>query len=392
MRSVRICLVALALVSLAACGGEKRPKSAVVPAVPDAQNLPGSSDVKSQVKSVTVGAVLPLTGAYASYGDRVREGLKAGIEEIGASPLHVRIDLQIRDGAGDAEKTNAAYKELVDAGAIVFVGAVAPESTAALAEATAGDGIALVSPVCTAAGLETRSAGLVRLAFAETMEARILARYAYEELNLQLVAMYEDATPEGRALAGLFVKAFEKLGGKVLWRESYIPGTGDYRQRLRAAKTCNPQALFITGVAPELLEICRQAREVGLTQPILGGRTWDQPHPSADIDNVHYASQWAPGAGGPKAEPLSKLLAAESSSPDSYNALGFDAMLLIGHAIETAESPDAIAVAKALAAAVDVPAATGTLASSAGAAKPMFIVSITSGKKALAKDYSTRVP
>ena len=385
MKSVRIVLAAWVIACLVACGGEKEPK--VAPAIPEAQNLPG----KPGGKGVKVGVVLPLTGAYKVYAEEVRDGIEAALEDLGATPMRERIKLDVRDCAGDAQQAKQAYKDLVGAGAVAVIGAVDPASTIALAEASAAEAAAVVSPVCTAAGIESRSANFVRLAITENLEAAAMARHAREQLKVQLVAIYEDATAEGQSLGRNFAKEFERQGGKVVWRETYIPEAGDYRFRLRAAKTRKPQALFVTGLMPELAEICRQAREIGLTQPILGGVTWDQPTPAADLDHIYYVSQYAPGLGGPKAAALSNILVGKRKTANEYNALAFDAMLLVAHAVDTAEKLDAASVAKALAASKDVPGATGMLAA-VEANKPFYIISVANGKKSVAKNLSLQTP
>ena len=70
---------------------------------------------------------------------------------------------------------------------------------------------------------------------------------------------------------------FKQLGGKIVAEQSYSQGDSDFRAQLTAIKAANPEAIFVPGYYTEVGTIARQARELGITVPLLGGDGWDSP-------------------------------------------------------------------------------------------------------------------
>ncbi len=75
-------------------------------------------------------------------------------------------------------------------------------------------------------------------------------------------------------LTDSFVKNFNALGGQALDPVSYSSGDADFKAILTQVRSQKPDAIFVTGYYPEAAIIVRQARELGMTMPILGGDGW----------------------------------------------------------------------------------------------------------------------
>ncbi len=57
----------------------------------------------------------------------------------------------------------------------------------------------------------------------------------------------------------------------------YSQGDTDFRAQLTAIKAAKPEAIFVPGYYTEVGTIAHQARELGITVPLLGGDGWDSP-------------------------------------------------------------------------------------------------------------------
>jgi branched-chain amino acid transport system substrate-binding protein len=68
---------------------------------------------------------------------------------------------------------------------------------------------------------------------------------------------------------------FIKMGGQIVDNQSYQSGDVDFKAQLTNIKAAKPQALYVPGYYTDVGLIARQAREVGLTVPLLGGDGWD---------------------------------------------------------------------------------------------------------------------
>src|SRR5437764_12156611 len=70
-------------------------------------------------------------------------------------------------------------------------------------------------------------------------------------------------------------KELTTLGGKIVAEQSYSGGDSDFRPQLTATKGSNPQVLFIPGFYTEVGQLAIQARDLGITIPMVGGDGWD---------------------------------------------------------------------------------------------------------------------
>src|SRR5437016_10342846 len=70
------------------------------------------------------------------------------------------------------------------------------------------------------------------------------------------------------------MKHFTALGGQELDPVSYSTGDSDFKAVLTQVRSQKPDAVFATGYYPEAAIIARQARELGMKMPLLGGDGW----------------------------------------------------------------------------------------------------------------------
>lgn len=60
-------------------------------------------------------------------------------------------------------------------------------------------------------------------------------------------------------------------------KEAFLSKDVDFKAALTKLKAANPDALYIPGYYEEVSKIIKQAREVGITTPLLGSDGWDSP-------------------------------------------------------------------------------------------------------------------
>ena len=70
---------------------------------------------------------------------------------------------------------------------------------------------------------------------------------------------------------------FTALGGKIVGTQSYANGDSDFRSQLTAIKATNPSIIFVPGYYTDIGQIAIQARDLGITAPLLGGDGWESP-------------------------------------------------------------------------------------------------------------------
>jgi branched-chain amino acid transport system substrate-binding protein len=116
-----------------------------------------------------------------------------------------------------------------------------------------------------------------RLAFLDSFQGEVLARFAFDSLGIRRAGvMHDAASPYGRDIATLFATTFADLGGEVVGVERYdVDGSRDYRPLLRRLLSRQPQALLLPNfVSADSVQL-RQAIDLGFTGRFLGTDSWD---------------------------------------------------------------------------------------------------------------------
>src|SRR5207248_888643 len=116
---------------------------------------------------------------------------------------------------------------------------------------------------------------IFRACFIDPFQGYVMAKFATETLKLKKAAILRDVRNDySVGLAKVFNDNFTKMGGQIVDNESYSSGDVDFKAQLPNIKGAAPNALYVPGYYTDVGLIARQAREVGLTVPLLGGDGW----------------------------------------------------------------------------------------------------------------------
>jgi len=159
------------------------------------------------------------------------------------------------------------------------------------------------------------------------------------------------------------------MGGKIVGNASYKEGDSDFRSQLTEIKKASPGAIFIPGYYGEVGTIARQARELGLTMPLLGGDGWDSPKlvegaggAGKALEGAYFSNHYSKDADNPRVKAFVKAFQDKTGEPPSgLAAQSYDTIKLVADAIKRAGSTDRAAVRDALAKTVNFPGVTGDI-------------------------------
>ena len=133
--------------------------------------------------------------------------------------------------------------------------------------------------------------------------------------------------------------------------------------------------------------IARQARELGLMVPLLGGDGWESDKlfelGGAALEGSYYSNHYSVDNPDPKVQEfISKYKAAHGAVPDSVAALAYDAAWLAIDAMKRAPDLSGAAIRDALAATKNFPGVAGTidLDRNRDAVKQAVILKVEGGK------------
>ena len=115
-----------------------------------------------------------------------------------------------------------------------------------------------------------------RVCFIDPFQGTVGANFILNELKLQKAAVYIDNSSDyAKGLAEFFKKAYTEKGGTVVIEESYLQKDSDFKAVLTKIAAAKPEVIYVPGYYEEVGKICKQARELGITVPIIGGDGWD---------------------------------------------------------------------------------------------------------------------
>lgn len=320
----------------------------------------GSGDGGDTIK---IGINLELSGGTASYGQSEDKAIDLALEEINndGGIDGKKIELVKVDNKSDAgEATNGAIKLITKDKVVAIIGAATSGNTVAQVEVAGKNETPLISPSGTSTTVTVNDKGEVneyafRTAFIDPFQGTVAANFAANELKVKNVAIYADNSSDyAKGLAASFKKDFEAAGGKIVAQESYVAKDTDFRSTLTSLKSKNPDFIFIPGYYEEVGLIVKQAREMGITVPLMGADGWDSPDivdlAGADaLNNTYIITAYSSEDPDGKAKAFSdKFNEKYGEAPNSFHALGYDTLYLLKDAIERAGSTDGKKIKEAL--------------------------------------------
>lgn len=232
-----------------------------------AVNSPLSAQSGTQ-DHLTVAVVAPVSGNWGSYGSEIVQGAQIAIDDLKESYGPLR--LQVEDACLAADTVKAASKLIEFDHIKAVVGSYCVVGMVPMAGILERHKI--IGFHSSAVADEILNAGEFVFTTNVTIanEAKALASYAYNNLGARRAAVLFLLTQWGQNYSKYFSEEFSKLGGTVVSSFENPIGAVDFRTELLKISNSKPDVLFIAHVGAELGTALKQARQAGLTVPILG--------------------------------------------------------------------------------------------------------------------------
>ena len=293
--------------------------------------------------SVEIGAILPLTGDAAIYGQELKNGIELAREEINNSGgiKGKKIEVKYEDDRGQPKEGVSAIQKLISADKVpVIIGGATSSVALAIAPIAVEKKVVLLSPTATAPALSKVGKYFFLIWPSDNYDGLIMAQFAFDKLGLKKVAILYVNTEYGQGIDNVFKKEFEKRGGQILISESYELGASDFRTQLTKMKQLEPDAIYLPGYYKELAGILRQARELGVKSVFLSVNSFYDPKLLEIAGNSAEGAIFTyPTYDAKSEEPLTKKFvevfkAKYKKEPDAFAVQGYDAMKTVADAIQ----------------------------------------------------------
>ncbi len=262
-------------------------------------------------QTIRIGLITQLSGDMAATGQTVRDGAELAVKEINAAggvEVNLKkypLELIVADSEGREDVAIAIAQRMITQDGVLAIiehersqTAVPVSWIAENARTVLIGGIA--SPDFTVDPVTRQPKKYVfRNTFSLDFQGPALAQFALGQMGARRAAvLYDSESAYNRGLAEAFKKTFtegitenyvfigpsgepvgEGLGkpllvGEVVAFESYKTGDKDFTAQLKRIKEAAPDVLFMPNYLVDVPTQAKQARDMGITAPLLGPDTW----------------------------------------------------------------------------------------------------------------------
>lgn len=293
-------------------------------------------------ESAKVGFITAYTGPGAAYGISQKEAMDMAVEEINANPkTKIKIDLVTYDTGLKKNEAINAVKRAVDQDKVLAI--VGPMTTGEFFAAgpiaqqakTTVFGISL-----TADGVTEVGDYIFRNAVPGKLAIPITVKKAHDKLGFKKVAiLYSHNNDMLVSENKIYQKIFPEMGVDIVATETFADKDTDYSAQLTKIQAANPDVIVIAGFYQEGSLIVKKAREMGMTQPVIGNNGFNSPEyikqAGAAADGTLVATPWNPERKSEKAQSFRKAFKEKyNHEPDQFAAQAYDGIYMIHEAIE----------------------------------------------------------
>jgi branched-chain amino acid transport system substrate-binding protein len=319
---------------------------------------------------IKIGFFGPLTGPVAADGVSARHAVELALTEVNAAGgiLGRRVELIVYDDRLNTQEAVAIAHKLIEKDRVVGVvsGAFSGPSRVT-APLFAKAGVPMVTAYAVHADVTRGSRSNFRVGFLGAVDGGAAGEYAVTALRSRRPAVLTIDNDFGREIGAGFTARVEAHGVKVLLQQLYTyPGEKDFRPLLTRIKAAGPDLLFAAGYHDVAALITLQARELGLSLPILAKGGFDSPKfvelAKGTAEGVIVATNLDRDDPRPAVQARLKTYEAAYHTPlDMVGASSFDAAMVLLDAIQRAGTPARDEVIRALRETRDHHGLTGTI-------------------------------
>ncbi|KAJ48839.1 amino acid ABC transporter substrate-binding protein [Clostridium tetanomorphum DSM 665] len=335
-----------------------------------------NKDAGSKGDTIKIGLDYELSNEVALYGQSLVTGIELAFKEINEAGgvLGKKVEIIKADNKSDtAEAANVAAKLATRDKVVAILGPATSGSVKAAIPQATQNKVPLISASSTADDVTVDSHGKVRdyifkTCFSDSFQGVILANFAVEDLKSKNAAILMDTTSDySKGLSKSFKETYSKLGGKVVTEQAYQAKDKDFKAVLTNIKNAKPDLIYLPGYYEEVGLIVKQARELGLNVPILGGDGYDSPKLAElagkqALNKVYYTNHYSSKDTSNEVVKFKDTFKKQfNKEPDAFNALGYDLAYFVADALKRAGESNREKLKEALASTKGFKGITGNL-------------------------------
>jgi branched-chain amino acid transport system substrate-binding protein len=327
-------------------------------------------------KVIKIGVFEPQTGENGGGGFQEVLGIRYANTVYPTVEINgetYKVELVEVDNKSDKTESVTAAQNLMNAGVSAVIGSYGSGVSIAAGPIFEDAKIPAVAASATNPQVTEGNDYYFRVCFLDPFQGTVMANYAIQNGAKTAAVITQLGDDYSSGLGSFFVTAFNDLGGagSVVSQEQFQTNQTDFKAILTNVKAKNPDVIFAPSSITTAPLLIKQARELGITVPIMGGDTWEN---ATIIENAGAESEGIVlSTFFDEAEPATdeaasfitgfKKYLADNNQGDiipAVSALGYDAYITVLAAIKAANSTEGEAIRNALTG-VEVVGVTGSI-------------------------------
>lgn len=323
--------------------------------------------VKKDEKEIKIGAILPLTGRAATYGERSYNGIKLALKKINNSAdiTKTPINIIVEDSQSQAQSSISAFQKLISVNKVpIIIGLLTSDEALSCAPIANKTRTVLFSPGASSTDIKFAGDFVFRNRESSDIQADVIAKACIDKSGGKDIAILHANAANAISYRDSFINAVKHLGFDVTNIVVYNEGNTDYRAEIEKLRVLKPKAVYLAGYDTELGIILKQCRELGFKPDFYAsaGAISNKLLEIAQQGAEGLVCATAPFNAGSEEKHIKDFVSAFTEEygepPDWLAANSYDAVIIIAHILNSgARSGDEIK--KGLYATRDFPGVSG---------------------------------
>ncbi|MCT9001480.1 substrate-binding domain-containing protein [Microbacterium memoriense] len=288
---------------------------------------------------ITIGVITSETGALASYGKQYLDGFKAGLDYAtdGSNEVNgTKITVDYRDDAGDVDTAVGAAKELIGEGVTILAGSAASGVAAAVAEQAGQNRVLFVSGPAAADALTGINEYTFRSGRQSAQDVATAGTFL-GDLSGKTVTVFAQNTAFGQGNEAA-VKAILGAKGATVNSVLVAEDVTEFTPFAQQILTGSPDLVFVAWAGATSGAMWQAMSQQGVLDAVpvvtgLGDAATFGAYGEAS-EKISFLNYYFPG--GPESDvndAMIELVEAAGGTPDLFTPDGFNAAIMLVHAI-----------------------------------------------------------
>ena len=328
-------------------------------------------DSASGDKVVKIGVFEPTTGQNGGGGKKEILGIEYAHSlkpTVTINGEEYSVQLVYADNASDQAKAPTAAQTLISQGVSVVIGTYGSACAIAAGPLFESAKIPAIGTSCTNPQVTAGNDYYFRVGYIDPFQGAVMANFAFNEKGSSNCALIiESGDDYSAGFGNYFRQEMERLGGKATTLE-FQKGEADFSTIMASIKSEGYDGIFAPVSIETAAMIISQARDAGITCPIMAGDPWDDisiaQRTGSKATDIYFsaffdAADTTNEAGKAFVDGFTKWVAEDATRVEnnggvsdvisSVTPCGYDAYMAAVGAIEAAQSTDGATIRDALA-------------------------------------------